>query len=86
MGWVITAMTKVFEVFFGVGQIYAVSLCVGIVLVYTVFSGLWGVVITDFVQYIIALGGTVVLAVVVINSDAVGGYSQFISKICRAPH
>ena len=85
MGWVITAMTKVFEVFFGVGQIYAVSLCVGIVLVYTVFSGLWGVVITDFVQYIIALGGTVVLAVVVINSDAVGGYSQFISKISELP-
>ena len=85
MGWVITAMTKVFEVFFGVGQIYAVSLCVGIVLVYTVFSGLWGVVITDFVQYIIALGGTIVLAVVVINSDAVGGYSQFISKISELP-
>ena len=42
MGWVITAMTKVFEVFFGVGQIYAVSLCVGIVLVYTVFSGSGG--------------------------------------------
>ena len=85
MGWVITAMTKVFEVFFGVGQIYAVSLCVGIVLIYTVFSGLWGVVITDFVQYVIALGGTVVLAVVVINSDAVGGYSQFISKISELP-
>ena len=85
MGWVITAMTKVFEVFFGVGQIYAVSLCVGIVLVYTVFSGLWGVVITDFVQYVIALGGTVILAVVVINSDAVGGYSQFISRIAELP-
>ena len=85
MGWVITAMTKVFEVFFGVGQIYAVSLCVGIVLVYTVFSGLWGVVITDFVQYIIALGATVILAVVVINSDAVGGYSQFVSKIAELP-
>ena len=85
MGWVITAMTKVFEVFFGVGQIYAVSLCVGIVLVYTVFSGLWGVVITDFVQYAIALGGTIILAVVVINSDAVGGYSQFVSKIAELP-
>lgn len=85
MGWVITAMIKVFEVFFGVGQIYAVSLCVGIVLVYTVFSGLWGVVITDFVQYAIALGGTIILAVVVINSDAVGGYGQFVSKIAELP-
>lgn len=81
MGWVITAMTKVFSVFFGVGQIYAVCLCVGIVLVYTVFSGLWGVVVTDFVQYAIALFATVALAAVVINSDAVGGYSQFLAKI-----
>ena len=85
MGWVITAMTKVFEVFFGVGQVYAVSLCVGIVLVYTVFSGLWGVVITDLVQYAIALGATIILAVVVINSDAVGGYGQFLSKISELP-
>lgn len=81
MGWVITAMTKVFSVFFGVGQIYAVCLCVGIVLVYTVFSGLWGVVVTDFVQYAIALLATAALAAAVINSDAVGGYSQFLAKI-----
>lgn len=81
MGWVITAMTKVFGVFFGVGQIYAVCLCVGIVVVYTVFSGLWGVVVTDFVQYAVALFSTVLLAVVVVNSDAVGGYSQFLAKI-----
>ena len=81
MGWVITAMTKVFDVFFGVGQIYAVVICVGIVVVYTVCSGIWGVVITDFVQYAIALGSTIVLAVMVINSDAVGGYSQFVEKI-----
>lgn len=81
MGWVITAMTKVFSVFFGVGQIYAVCLCVGVVLVYTVFSGLWGVVVTDFVQYAVALFATVALAVIVINSDAVGGYSGFLAKI-----
>ena len=81
MGWVITAMTKVFSVFFGVGQIYAVGLCVGVVLVYTVFSGLWGVVVTDFVQYAVALFATAALAVIVINSDAVGGYSGFLAKI-----
>ncbi len=81
MGWVITAMTKVFSVFFGVGQIYAVCLCVGVVLVYTVFSGLWGVVVTDFVQYAVALFATAALAVIVINSDAVGGYSGFLAKI-----
>ncbi len=83
MGWVITAMSKVFGVFFGVGQVYAVVICVAIVLVYTVFSGLWGVVITDFVQYAIAITATVVLAVMVINSDAIGGYGQFVEKISQ---
>jgi len=37
------------------------------------------------VQYAIALGGTIILAVVVINSDAVGGYGQFVSKIAELP-
>ena len=81
MGWVITAMSKVFSVFFGVEQIYAVVFCLTIALIYTVLSGLWGVVITDFIQYIIALIGTILLALIIINSEQIGGYSGFIEKL-----
>lgn len=81
MGWVITAMSKVFKVFFGIEQVYAVIFCLSVALIYTMLSGLWGVVITDFIQYIIALIGTILLAYFVINSDSVGGYSGFIEKL-----
>ena len=81
MGWVITAMSKVFNVFFGIEQVYAVVFCLAVALVYTMLSGLWGVVITDFIQYIIALIGTILLAYFVINSDSVGGYSGFVEKL-----
>lgn len=81
MGWVISAMVKVFKVFFGVEQVYAVIFCIVIAIIYTTFSGLWGVVITDLVQYFIALTATVALAVIIINSEQIGGFSQFTQKI-----
>lgn len=81
MGWVISAMVKVFKVFFGVDQIYAVIFCITIAIIYTTFSGLWGVVITDLIQYFIALIATITLAIVIINSDQIGGFSEFTRKI-----
>lgn len=81
MGWVISAMVKVFKVFFGVDQVYAVIFCITIAIIYTTFSGLWGVVITDLIQYFLALIATIILAIVVINSDHIGGFSQFTQKI-----
>lgn len=85
MGWVISAMAKFFQVFFGVDTVVAVVICIVIALTYTMLSGLWGVVITDFLQYIIALSGTIILAVVVINSPEVGGMSGFIQGIRELP-
>jgi len=42
-----------------------------LVLVYSVSSGLWGVVVTDLIEFVVALGGAVVLAV--IGLSRVGG-------------
>ena len=81
IGWVILAMSKVLGVFFGIDKVYAVITCLAIAFVYTMFSGLWGVVVTDFIQYILALAGTILLAFVVINSPQIGGYSAFIEKL-----
>lgn len=81
MGWVISAMVKVFKVFFGVDQVFAVIFCISIAIVYTTFSGLWGVVVTDLIQYSIALVTTLLLVIIIINSDQVGGFSQFTQKI-----
>jgi len=51
-----------------------------LVLLYAGLSGLWGVVITDFFQFFLALAGAVVVAVYAINSEAIGGLSGLVTK------
>lgn len=81
MGWVISAMAKVLKIFFGVDTTVAIVICISIAFFYTMMSGLWGVALTDFLQYFIALTGTFVLAYVVINSPEIGGFSGFLDKL-----
>ena len=70
-GWVTLAMVKIIELTVGVDKWVAVGLCVLVTLVYSGLSGLWGVVMTDFLQFIIAMVGSLALAFFAI--DAVGG-------------
>jgi solute:Na+ symporter, SSS family len=81
MGWVISAMAKVLKVFFGVETTVAILICISIAFFYTMMSGIWGVALTDFLQYFIALFGTIILACVVIRSPEIGGFSGFIDKL-----
>ncbi|MGF1591151.1 MAG: sodium:solute symporter family protein [Pleurocapsa sp.] len=50
-----------------------------IVLIYSGFSGLWGVVTTDFLQFFLALLGAIVVAIVAVNH--VGGIHQLIPQV-----
>ena len=81
MGWVISAMAKVLKVFFGVETSLAIFICMAIAFFYTMLSGLWGVALTDFLQYFVALIATIVLAWVVISSPEIGGFPGFFEKI-----
>ncbi len=81
MGWVISAMAKVLKIFFGVETTAAIVICISIAFFYTMMSGIWGVALTDFFQYFIALFGTIILAWVVIGSPEIGGFSGFIEKL-----
>lgn len=49
------------------------------VLLYSGFSGLWGVVATDFFQFILALLGAIVVAIVAVNH--VGGIHELIPRV-----
>lgn len=49
------------------------------VLLYSGFSGLWGVVATDFLQFFLALGGAVVVAIAAVLS--VGGIPALIEQL-----
>lgn len=76
MGWVNTAMASIIHGIFGVPEsevLIYVFLCMLLVAVYSALSGLWGVVITDAFQFIIAMAGCIILAILVLNSTQVGG-------------
>jgi len=62
---------KIVMVTTGIDPNIAIALACGIAAVYCVTSGLWGVVATDFIQFIVAMVGAIILAVVVV--DAAGG-------------
>ncbi len=63
MGWVICAMITIVGLSLDVNKWTAVLICLAITVIYSGLSGLWGVIITDFFQFIIAMGGSIALAV-----------------------
>jgi len=87
LGWVTLAMVKIVKLSIGVETWIAVSVCVLITLAYSGLSGLWGVVVTDFLQFFIAMLGSLALAY--FATDAVGGISglkEGLTRIYGANH
>ena len=85
LGWVTRAMIKILTIALGLrdvsiagvtvsGEILAVGICFGITLLYSVAAGLWAVMWTDFVQFIIKMSAVIVLAIYAV--DAVGGVAM----------
>ena len=81
MGWVINAMASVVSVMLNMDKWTAVWLCVIIALVYAILSGFWGVVITDLVQFCIAMFGSIALAIIAL--DHVGGMDKLLFKLSQ---
>jgi len=79
MGWVINAMASIVSVMLDMDKWTAVWLCVVIALVYAILSGFWGVVITDLVQFVIAMFGSITLAIIALNH--VGGMETLLGKL-----
>jgi Na+/proline symporter len=76
IGWVNAALISILEVFFEIPYQQAFWLCMvamALVAIYSSIAGLLGIAITDFVQFIVAMTGSVILAVVVLNLPEVGG-------------
>ena len=79
MGWVILAMTKICEVLLGWDKVSSIAIMMTLALSYTLLSGFWGVVVTDFVQFIMAMFGSIALAGIVLWK--MGGASGMIVQI-----
>lgn len=64
------------------GKFWSVVAISAFVLIYSGFSGLWGVVVTDFFQFFLAIVGAIVVAVFAVND--VGGIHQLIPQVQQA--
>jgi Na+/proline symporter len=53
-------------------------------MIYSSLSGLQGVAITDFIQFIVAMTGCIVLAIVVVSSEQIGGIAGLQEKLPAA--
>ncbi|TNE81390.1 MAG: sodium:proline symporter [Bacteroidetes bacterium] len=76
IAWVNKALMTLLEVFFGLGiemQFLVTGGAMLFVAVYSSLSGLLGVVLTDAVQFVVAMVGCIILAMLVLNSEEVGG-------------
>lgn len=76
IGWVNVALASILKSFFDIPEnelFYYVLGAMLVVVLYSSLSGLMGVAITDFFQFFIAMIGCTVLAIVVLNTEKVGG-------------
>ena len=81
MGWVNLAMAKILSVTLGWDQLTAVLISLAITGVYSALSGLWGVVVTDFVQFAFAMIGTTALAWFALQLPEIGGLSGLVARV-----
>jgi len=73
MGWVNLAMMEIVATALDIPEVAALALCFTLAAAYSVIAGFWGVVVTDLFQFVLAVGGAVVLAVFAVH--AVGGFA-----------
>lgn len=76
IAWVNKAMMTILGVFFGLDemeQFWYTGGAMLIVVIYSSLSGFLGVVYTDAIQFVIAMTGCILLAVLVLNSEQIGG-------------
>ena len=86
MGWVMLAMVKFSQVLLGWDAALTLSVCVGLALVYTVASGLWGVVVTDMLQFVAGMLGSITLAgIVLARFGGPGGMAAAVREAPDAP-
>jgi SSS family solute:Na+ symporter len=82
IGWVTKAMEIIFREAMGLSDEYRVwttILVVVVALISCALSGLWGVIYTDFIQFFLALFGTIVLAGFAVYQ--VGGLDVMVSRL-----
>jgi Na+/proline symporter len=79
MGWVNLAMAKILFLTLGLNKLNAVMICLAVTLVYSAVSGLWAVLWTDLIQFVLKMGMVILLAYFAVQ--AAGGMVALTAKI-----
>jgi len=81
LGWVNLAMEKILGISLNIPKFWAVVICMAITAIYTSISGLWGVLWTDLVQFVLKMTMVIVLAYYAVR--AVGGMEALKTKLAE---
>ncbi len=90
LGWVTRAMIKILTISLGLrdvhvggmtvsGEVVAVGICFAITVAYAVAAGMWAVLWTDLVQFVIKMSAVIILAIYSVR--AVGGIDVMKTKL-----
>jgi len=79
ISWVIFAMSSIITTMTDIPVWLAIGICMLVALVYATFSGFYGVVVTDFIQFFIATFSMIVFAVIAVVK--VGGLRYVLDTI-----
>jgi SSS family solute:Na+ symporter len=83
LGWVLKGMGTVAEAVLGIDSKIAVIGGAALALSYALLAGFWGVVITDVIQFGLAMAGSITVAVMAVRH--VGGISQLKDRLVESP-
>ncbi|MCU0635015.1 MAG: Na+:solute symporter [Gemmatimonadaceae bacterium] len=81
MATVNLAAAKIANVLLGWPMERTLLVCAGINVAFAATSGLWGVLVTDFIQFGIAMAGSVAAAVYALRQPQVGGLAGLLEKL-----
>jgi Na+/proline symporter len=81
MATVTLAATKIANVMLGWGRLQTVIVCTIVCIPFASLSGLWGVMATDMVQFVIAMVGVFAAAYFALQHPQVGGLEGLVEKI-----
>jgi len=83
LGWVLKGMSTVAESVLGLDPKVAVVGGAALALSYALLAGFWGVVVTDVIQFALAMAGSVTVAVMAVRH--VGGVAELKDRLTASP-
>jgi len=82
LGWVLKGLGTVAEATLGIDEHLAVIVGASLALSYALLAGFWGVVITDVIQFVLAMAGSI--SVAVLSVKHVGGITELKTRLSES--